>query len=200
MLPVICWAATIKVSNIVSRTHFEYLRRRIVPTLPGRIDSTFGWNLLVGQRLDLLDHERVRTSTLEHLAGGCDFLPGKRKQFVILSARRCGVGDRPVDGPIGGENHQRRSSLRTGDGAIVADRLLQALGKGASGVEHVTLHRLGFRFCRARPQRHRQKKEERYRYFRSRSTDSHRTPNPDCPANFWTPDFYSAQKTPASFS
>src|SRR5438105_8001208 len=82
-----------------------------------------------GLRRNLLDHNRRRSAARVRLAAGRDSLPGKRQQLFILTRGWRGVGDRPVDRPVVGEDHQRRPSLCASLGTLRADRLLQTLGK-----------------------------------------------------------------------
>jgi len=54
--------------------------------------------LLIGQWLDLFNHQGSRTTPLKDLAAGGDLLASKRQQPFVLPRRRRGVGNRPVDG------------------------------------------------------------------------------------------------------
>ena len=56
--------------------------------------------LLIGQWLDLFNHQGARTTPLKDLAAGGDLLPSKRQQPFVLPRRRRGVGNRPVDGAV----------------------------------------------------------------------------------------------------
>jgi len=92
-------------------------------------------------RFDLVNHDGDRAASLIERSSRIYLLSGKGKQLRVLPAGRRRAGDGPVDGAVFRKNHKLRSGVRTSDGALLADGLVETFREGTRGVKDIAFDR-----------------------------------------------------------
>src|SRR6516162_460897 len=94
---------------------------------------------LLLRSFQFLDYHCLGAVPFVDLSTRTDLFARVWQQSVVLSGGWGGIGNGPIDRAILREDHERRSRLGAGGGAVAADGLFQAFGESARRIEHISL-------------------------------------------------------------